>query len=80
MKHMYKMKGNKNMSKKEFVLKKNGKITIAEAQKETKIKKTYTLSPKAISQLEDLSEKLGNNSISSTIEQVVDIVTQLLQK
>ena len=42
MKHMYKMKGNKNMSKKEFVLKKNGKITIAEAQKETKIKKTYT--------------------------------------
>ena len=68
------------MSKKEFVLKKNGKITIAEAQKETKIKKTYTLSQKAISQLEDLSQRLGNSSVSSTIEEVADIVTQLLDK
>lgn len=74
------MEENKNMSKKKFILKEDGKIAIEKAQKETKIKKTYTLSQKAISQLEDLSERLGNNSISSTIEQVADIVTQLLEK
>ena len=67
-------------NKKKFVITEDGGITIKKAQKETKIKKTYTLSPKAISQLEDLSEKLGNNSISSTIEQVADIVTQMLEK
>lgn len=67
-------------NKKKFVLTEDGGIVIKKAQKETKIKKTYTLSQKAISQLEDLSEKLGNGSISATIEEVVDIVTQLLQK
>lgn len=70
----------KMSNKKKFILKENGKIAIGEAQKETKIKKTYTLSQKAISQLEDLSEQLGNNSISSTIEEIADIVTQLLEK
>ena len=67
-------------NKKKFVLTEDGGIAIKKAQKETKIKKTYTLSQKAISQLEDLSEKLGNGSISATIEEVADIVTQLLQK
>lgn len=67
-------------NKKKFVLTEDGGITIKKAQKETKIKKTYTLSQTTIDQLEDLSQKLGNNSISATIEEVVDIVTQLLQK
>lgn len=70
----------KMSNKKKFVLTEDGGIAIKKAQKETKIKKTYTLSQKAISQLEDLSEKLGNGSISATIEEVADIVTQLLQK
>jgi len=68
------------MNKKKFVLKEDGGIAIEKAQKETKIKKTYTLSQKAISQLEDLSQRLGNSSVSSTIEEVADIVTQLLDK
>ena len=67
-------------SKKKFVLTEDGGITIKKAQKETKIKKTYTLSQTTIDQLEDLSQKLGNNSISATIEEVANIVTQLLQK
>lgn len=67
-------------NKKKFVLTEDGGITIKKAQKETKIKKTYTLSQTTIDQLEDLSQKLGNNSISATIEEVANIVTQLLQK
>lgn len=68
------------MNKKKFVLKEDGGIAIEKAQKETKIKKTYTLSQSTVSKLEDLSEKLENSSISATIEEVVDIVTQLLDK
>lgn len=67
-------------NKKKFILTEDGGITIKKAKKETKIKKTYTLSQNAIDQLEDLSKKLGNNSISATIEEVANIVTQLLQK
>ena len=67
------------MNKKKFVLKNRG-IAIEKAKKETKVKKTYTLSQTTINQLEDLSKKLENSSISATIEEVVDIVTQLLQK
>ena len=67
-------------NKKKFVITEDGGITIKKAQKETKIKKTYTLSQTTIDQLEDLSQKLGNNSISATIEEVANIVTQLLQK
>ena len=70
----------KMSNKKKFVITEDGGITIKKAQKETKIKKTYTLSQNAIDQLEDLSKKLGNGSISATIEEVADIVTQLLQK
>lgn len=68
------------MNKKKFVLREDGKIAIEKAQKETKIKKTYTLSQSTISKLEDLSKELENSSISATIEEVVDIVTQLLHK
>ena len=67
-------------NKKKFVLTEDGGITIKKAQKETKIKKTYTLSQTTIDQMVDLSQKLGNNSISATIEAVANIVTQLLQK
>ena len=68
------------MGEKKQLRVKNGTIIVEDRTADIKVKKNYSISQDAVDKLEEITKKLGNTTVSATVEEIINTVYNLIKE